>query len=135
MPGYGILRLDKEERTITVECWPRHADPADPAHAQYPGWPRTIAQKDNYGRRAVAYLPELRVTGMTDPVVQVIDEGAGEVVYTLRIRGTRYRPGVFSAGGTYTVRVGELGIAAERTLRGLTARPAGEAQEPIEVVF
>jgi hypothetical protein len=43
---------------------------------------------------------------MTNPVVQVAREPDGEVVYTLRIRGTAFRPRVF-ADGTYTIRVGE----------------------------
>ena len=38
--------------------------------------------------------------------MQVIDESAGEIVYTLRIKGNEFRPKVFSKG-TYTVRVGE----------------------------
>jgi hypothetical protein len=39
-------------------------------------------------------------------VVQVIDEQLGEVVYTIRIRGTTWRPKVFKQG-LYTIRVGE----------------------------
>lgn len=57
--------------------------------------------------------------GAQDPVVRVIDDRDGEVVYTLRIAGTSFRPKVFREG-TYTVRVGE-GDGA-RTLRGLEAR-------------
>ena len=44
---------------------------------------------------------------MRDPVVQVVDEASGEVLYTLRIVGDRYRPRVFRTGGSYTVVVGE----------------------------
>jgi alkaline phosphatase D len=36
--GYGILRMNKAEGLLTVECWPHNADPADPS-AQFPGWP------------------------------------------------------------------------------------------------
>ena len=36
-------------------------------------------QLDNYGRKAYGYLPEIQVTGMTDPVVQGIDVENGEV--------------------------------------------------------
>ena len=42
MPGYGIVTLNKEERTITMECWPRYADPGN-ADGQYEGWPKTIS--------------------------------------------------------------------------------------------
>ena len=93
MPGYGIVRFNKPDRTITMECWPRYVDPANPdTGGQYSGWPRTIDMEDNYSREAEAYLPSLRFTGMENPVVQVIDEADGEVVYTLRIKGTGFRP-------------------------------------------
>jgi hypothetical protein len=49
----------------------------------------------------------------------VIDERDGEVVYTLRIAGTSFRPKVFREG-TYPVRVDEGDEA--RTLRGLEVR-------------
>lgn len=38
MPGYGIIRVHKPSRRITLECWPRWADPTRPEQ-QYPGWP------------------------------------------------------------------------------------------------
>jgi len=119
MPGYGIVRIDKGARTITVECWPRYADPENPeTGTQYPGWPRTIHQRDNYGRKAVAHLPALECTGMTDPVVRVIEEATGELVYALRIKGTRFRPGVFSPG-RYTLEVGEPGTPKVRVFKGI----------------
>ncbi|MFN4258409.1 MAG: hypothetical protein ACK4RK_03875 [Gemmataceae bacterium] len=106
MPGYGIIRFDKKKRELTMECWPRLVDPTDPKSKQYTGWPRTIHQYDNYGRKAVAYLPTIEVRGQVDPVVSIIDEGNGEVVYTVRIQGTTFRPKVFREG-KYTVQVGE----------------------------
>ncbi|MHC4822492.1 MAG: alkaline phosphatase D family protein [Planctomycetota bacterium] len=39
MPGYGIVRFDREASTVTFECWPRWEDPRSPDAAQYPGWP------------------------------------------------------------------------------------------------
>ena len=79
----------------------------------------TIHQLDNYGREAVAYLPTLKVTGMDDPVVQVIDEGSGEILYTLRIKGQEFRPKVFRKG-KYTVKVGEQGRRMQ-VLKGIEA--------------
>jgi hypothetical protein len=104
--GFGVVRFNKRTREITMECWPRGCDVTDPACEQYPGWPITIDQEENDGREAVAYLPTLEITGREDPVVQVIDASNGEIVYTLRINGTSYRPRVFE-GGRYTIRVGE----------------------------
>ncbi len=48
MPGYGIVKLNKSDRTITMQCWPRYADPTDPnTGSQYPGWPKTIKLGEN----------------------------------------------------------------------------------------
>ena len=109
--GFGVVRFNKKERTITMECWPRNVDVGDPQAKQYPGWPRTISQWDNYGRPATAFLPTLKVRGMDSPVVQVIEEATGDVLYTVRAQGSQFRPKVFRTG-KYTVRVGDL---AERT--------------------
>lgn len=117
-PGYGIVRFDRKSRDITVEVWPRWVDPSEPDAEQYPGWPVTVSQMDNYGRKAAAYLPTIEVDGLNEPVVQVIDESSSEPVYTLRIAGRRFRPKVFRRGG-YMVRVGEPGTSKLREFRGV----------------
>jgi hypothetical protein len=132
MPGYGIVRFRKKTRKITIECWPIFADPREPkTGGQYEGWPKTIDQLDCYGRKAVAWLPTIKVSGMTDPVVQVIDEANGETLYTLRIRGTSFRPKVFKAG-TYTLKVGEPGTPALKVLKGVRS-VAAEGRATLEV--
>ena len=126
MPGYGIVRFHKTTRKITIECWPLFANPKDPKTGrQYEGWPKTIDQLDNYARKPAAWLPKIKVTGMDAPVVQVIDEADGEIVYTLRIAGTTFRPWVFKAGN-YTVGVGEQGTSRWKTFRNVRA----EASKP-----
>ncbi len=102
--GFGVVRFNKPNRTITFECWPRNVDITDPKAKQYPGWPLTVKQEDNYGRNAVAWLPTIKVTGAKDPVVQVVDEADGEIVYTLRIKGDSFRPKVFK-DGKYSIHV------------------------------
>jgi len=104
--GYGLIRFDTKTRKITMQCWPRGVDVTADDAQQYPGWPITIDQLDNYGRTATAWLPTLEIEGMSDPVVQVIDETYGDVVYTLRIKGSRFQPKVFR-DGPYTIKVGE----------------------------
>ncbi len=104
--GFGVLRLNTDTRQITMQCFPRNVDVNDPNTRQYPGWPKTIDQTDNYGRKAVAYLPMLKVTGQTDPLIKVIDEATGEWVYAMRIKGSTFKPKVFK-GGKYTIEVGE----------------------------
>ncbi|MBI1389028.1 MAG: twin-arginine translocation pathway signal protein [bacterium] len=104
--GYGIVRFQREGRSITMECWPRFSDPAAPGARQYPGWPITIHQQDNYGRKPAGWLPLLRVKGMDSPVVRVYDESSGELVFALRIQGVEFQPKVFHSG-SYTIQVGE----------------------------
>lgn len=101
--GFGIVRFNKPARTITMECWPRNVDVS--TGKPYPGWPITISQFDNDGRKAVGQLPRIK-SRSADPVVQVIDEKTNEIVYTVRIKGNEFTPGVFAAGN-YTIRVGE----------------------------
>lgn len=105
--GYGVVKIDPESRQITFECWKRSADPAQPtADSQYDGWPITINQLDNYGRTPYGYLPDIEVTDQAHAVVQVINETTNEMEYTLRIKGTSFRPPIFEKG-KYTVRVGD----------------------------
>jgi alkaline phosphatase D len=119
-PGYGIVRFDRQSRDIIVECWPRWVDPSRPDARQYPGWPVTVHQLDNYGRQATAYLPEIQVSGLTDPVIRVIDEADGEIVYALRIAGNVFRPKVFRPG-TYAIEAGEPGTPRWKTMRSIDA--------------
>lgn len=123
--GFGVVKFDKKAREVTFQCWPRNVDITDPATKQYPGWPKTISQADNDGRKAVAYLPTLIVTGMTDPVVQVIEESTGEILYTLRIQGTKYRAKVF-AKGLYTIKAGEPGTDKHEVLTNVKALDPSE---------
>ena len=127
-PGYGIVRFDKTARTIGVECWPRWADPLLPQAdtQQYAGWPRTIEQLDNDGREAAAYLPTVRVTGARSPVVQIIAEPDGTIVYTLRTKGPTFPPKVFRPG-TYTVRVGEPDTDSWQVFHHVTPLAPGQA--------
>ncbi|MEM7658151.1 MAG: hypothetical protein AAF399_18640 [Bacteroidota bacterium] len=104
--GYGLIRFQKAERTITFEAWPRFADLSQGDQAQYPGWPITVQQTDNDGRPVVGYLPELDLSAHPGAVVQVLDETSRDILYTQRVQGDRFRPAVFSEG-SFTVKVGE----------------------------
>jgi len=117
--GYGLVRFNKRTRQVTFECWPRFADAGQGDAAQFPGWPITVAISNNDGRQPVAWLPELEFDGATNPVIQVIAEQSGEILYTLRAPGRRFQPPVF-APGKYTVKVG-LNRPDGTTLKGLEA--------------
>jgi alkaline phosphatase D len=130
--GYAIVRFDKKSRDISIECWSRYADPNSLDGKPYPGWPVIISQFDNYGRAAKAYLPTLKFKGMADPVVQVIDEKNGEIVYTVRAKGDSFRPKVFAAGA-YMIKVGEPGTERWQTLRRMNSLPpGGQGQKVVE---
>lgn len=131
MPGYGIVRLNKAKRTITMECWPRYVNPLQENAKQYEGWPRTITQEDNYSRKAAGYLPEIQVKGMANPVIQVINDESKEVIYTIRIQGQSYRPKVF-AEGKYTIKVGELGTDKVKTLSGIQASVNAKGEKTVD---
>ncbi len=103
--GHGIVRFNKDQRTITFECWPRFASVDDGDEAQFSGWPVTVKMSQNDGRKPVGFLPKLEFENGDSPVVQVIDESAGEVIYTVRTRGKSFRPPVYSHG-TYTIKSG-----------------------------
>ena len=103
--GYGICRFNKRTREITFECWPRFALDADDSRQQFPGWPVRFPVDANDGRKPIGYLPEVSLDGLTNPVVQVIEQATGEVVSTIRVRGDRYRAPVYTAG-KHTVQIG-----------------------------
>jgi hypothetical protein len=98
--GYGLVRFNKKSGQVTFECWPRFS-----TGEQFPGWPITVRNDDNDGRKPVAWLPELVINGADRPVVQVIAESNGEVLYCLRARSNRFQPHVYSTG-SFTVKVG-----------------------------
>jgi hypothetical protein len=116
--GFGLVRFRRATREITMECWPRFVDVTKPGATQFPGWPITIKQEDNYARQAMAWLPTVRAD-LDDPVIQVIDETSGEVVYTLRIKGREWQPKAFRVG-PHTVRVG-IGSGKWKEFKSLAA--------------
>ena len=120
--GYGLVRFNKRTAQVTLECWPRFSQ-----GEQFPGWPITVRNDDNDGRRPMAWLPELVIEGADRAVVQVIAEGSGEILYSVRVRGNRYQPRVYSQG-SFTIKVGRnrpdgvsltgLSASASRTAAG-----------------
>ena len=119
--GYGIARFNKSERTIRFECWPRFSDAKGGDKGQFPGWPITVSMEMNDGRKVAGYLPELVFEGADDPVVQVISEESGEILYTVRAKGGRFRPKVYSEG-KFTVKTGR-DTPDGASLTGLEASP------------
>ncbi|MEZ5304249.1 MAG: hypothetical protein R3F11_26945 [Verrucomicrobiales bacterium] len=119
--GYAIVRFHKASRQITFENWPRGFDASK--GAPYDGWPLTVAQADNYGRAAAAFLPAVSLPGVPQPAVTVIDDATGEVLYSIRSATPQFRPHVFAEGG-YTVQVTDPETGGGESL-ALTAEPPG----------
>jgi alkaline phosphatase D len=127
--GLGLVRFDKKNRRITIECWPYLADVTKNG-TQMPGWPVTLDVPTAYGSKAAAHLPTLNVEGVTNPVVQIVDEANNEIIYTLRIAGQSWRPHVF-APGKYTVRVSEPETRRASVVTGVVAGP--DAADTLDV--
>ena len=127
--GYGVVSFNRASRDITLANWERDTDPTVEGALPYEGWPITINQMDNFTPEDVQYLPTLSVEGMQDPIIQVSNADTGDILYTLRIKGTEFRPWVFSEG-YYNVSVGELGTDQMRTLYDL--EPGSEAKVRVE---
>lgn len=119
--GYGIIRFHKDSRDIEIHCWPRFEDPTLAGSKEYPGWPVTINQMDNYNRKAFGWLPEIQVNGLENPVIKLYNENTGELVYAVRIKGNNFDPRVFKAG-TYKLVIGDE--QNFKTFTGLT--PSGK---------
>ncbi|MFC2099134.1 hypothetical protein ACFLSP_05270, partial [Bacteroidota bacterium] len=116
--GFGVVRFNKPNREITFECWPRNVDITDPTSLQYPGWPITIKQTDNFKIEEGFELPRLEISE-PDQVVTVVESSSGETVSSLRIKGQSYQPKVILPGN-YNIIVGESGN--QKKLSGIEAK-------------
>lgn len=103
--GFGVVRFNTKTRDITMECWPRNVDITDPNSQQYPGWPRTISQFDNFNPPSWGKLGKVTFD-IEDPVIQLIDAKSNEVLYTVRASGKSFTP-VAPKGKTFVIKAGK----------------------------
>ncbi|MGV3503565.1 MAG: alkaline phosphatase D family protein [Adhaeribacter sp.] len=114
--GFGLITLDPAARTIKMEAFRFLADKDKPGdNDTFPGWPLTITQADNDGRKPAAFLPRLELS-KPHQVVSIYQ--GQELVSSIRTRGHSFEPVVFGPG-TYRVVVGEG--AARQEFTGLKA--------------
>ena len=125
--GWGVVRLNTKSREITMECWPRNVDITDSDSKQYPGWPRTISQFDNYSPPSWGKLGTLTFN-VENPVVQLVDATSKEILYTVRANGRTFTPGA-PEGKTFIIKAGRN---APDTVVSKAARVGGRA-EKIEI--
>jgi len=64
----------------------------------------SIKQEENYGRESKFYLPEIKIHGLKNPVIQIINEKTNELIYSLRLNKTIFKPKVFDGNITYTIK-------------------------------
>jgi hypothetical protein len=57
--GYGIIRFNKKEKSVTFESWDRFTDVTIKDAKQMPGWPRTVRQSGS-GQNIVYTLDSLK---------------------------------------------------------------------------
>jgi hypothetical protein len=128
--GFGLARFNKQQRTITFECWPRFSNVSDGDAAQFSGWPITVAMQDNDGRTPFGWLPEIQCTDAPNVVVQVVEESTGDVLYTVRSNGPKFQAPVY-ADGEYKIKIG-ANSADVASFKNLKPAAAG-TQQPIQV--
>jgi hypothetical protein len=132
-PGFGIVRMDRKTRNITMECYPRYPDTMPTFNGQFYGWPVKINILDNYGRPFAFALPTVKVQGIENPVVRVLDESNGKMVYCLRVYGRAFALKVFKAG-KYTVEISDPDAGRKKVLKNLEATK-GKNKNALEVKF
>lgn len=126
--GFGIIRFQHDTRDIVMECWPRTSEADIENQQQYPGWPKRVNQFDNYVAMEKYALPRVKVPDLKDPVIQVIDEENGEVVFTVRIIGHVFKPPV-AKKGLYTFWIGEPGTQKWKSFTGIKSEPWSVTRE------
>jgi len=131
--GYGIVTFDKKAKNLQIDCWPRYVDPTENPAGQFEGWPITINQSDNYGRKAVAYLDTFYFEGLAHPLVTVINDSTGELEYNLRVTGDSFQPKVFTTGA-HTVKITDLHTGRSQTYASLTPLAVNERSIQVEMV-
>lgn len=103
--GYGIIRLNKETNDVIFEAWPRFADLSKGDDAQFSGWPISFNMEDNDGRKAVAYLEEVKLP-MKDAVVELTNDETGELIYCYRVKGDSFKAPVYDLA-KHTLKAGK----------------------------
>jgi alkaline phosphatase D len=95
-------------------------NPAEPGAKPYDDWPITVDQLDNGFPREGLTLGTIESPDVSDPVIQVIDQANGEIIYSLRIQGNSFEPKVRRAG-VYTVKILEPDQGYEKIYPDLRA--------------
>ena len=127
--GFGVIKYNKPNRTITFDCWGRNVDIMDPKTKQYKGWPITISQFDNFNPRKSFLLPILELS-KENQVVTIRKSTTREIISSVRINGKTYQPRVLSLG-SYTIEIGEGNTLIK--LFNMTSKVKNSEQLKVEI--
>ncbi len=123
VPGFGIVDFDTVKRTITFNSHPRSGVIAKRLPTgQYPGWPKTVKQTDNEGRKVVGLLANVTVTDTEKPVVTV-HTADGKLSWSQRMNSNKFSIPAY-ADGEQTVTISSNGKS--HTLKVAPADPDEE---------
>jgi len=118
--GYGLVTFNKKNRTIKTSCWPRYANIDNGDEEQFPGWPITVTQEENYGRKAVAWLPTIKVNNGSKPVVFIYDENE-ELQYCIKMAAATFLPKTFSKG-RFTIEIKDFETQKSKVYKRIKAK-------------
>ena len=99
--GYGIVKFNRDNREITMENWPRDADPS--VDTPYEGWPIVINQMDNFRPPQGAYLPLIKSNSAEEPLLQALSSD-GTLVWSVKIPLTSTSDFKVPTAGIYILR-------------------------------
>ena len=128
--GFGMITFDKDERTIKMDAWRFQADVENPnpVRDQFPGWPHTISQFDNFGKGTVNLLPMVEVN-KPNQLIEVRKTSNNALIRIFRMKGNSFQVGLHHPG-TFDIKVGEGENVKE--FKGLSTQE-GENPEKISV--
>jgi hypothetical protein len=103
-----------------MDAWRFLADVENPnpRRDQFPGWPHTISQFDNFGKGAENVLPEI-VVNKPEQLVQIREADNNELVRIFRMNGQAVQVKLHEPG-TFNITIGEGDEAT--TLTGISTQ-------------
>ncbi len=133
--GLGIVSVDPATGGVALARYhmaPRlDGVPADPVG----GWPIVLPPSPDPRQPVFGHLQPLRVAGVLNPVVQVMDAADGRLIHAWRAVQPVILPRV-SRDGHYRIRIGDPTTQQEQVLDGL--RPVSSTEtlpEPVHILF
>lgn len=112
VPGFGIVDFDTNKRTITFQSLPRSGEIAKRLpNGNYPGWPKTVKQSDNDGRKVVGILAKVKVKGVDEPIVKVYNPD-GTLQWAQRMTSNEFTIPAY-AKGKHKIWIAKPGHIAE----------------------